>query len=881
MFVRYAVIAMNAFGLAGAGLAQPVDYVSQIKPILAAKCYSCHGALRAESGLRLETGALIRHGGDSAAAIVPGEAESSLLLRRVTASDDERMPPVGEGAPLTETEVGLIRRWIAEGGVAPEEPIPPDPRDHWSFRPLVKPVPPAVADPTIRNPIDAFLAHDHERRGLKPAPEASAVVLLRRLHLDLTGLPPRLDSTELASELFPRWYEQSVEHLLASPEHGERWARHWMDIWRYSDWNSFNGQLRGSQKHLYHWRDWIVESLNANLPYDEMLRQMLAADELYPTDPQKLRATGYLARHWVLFNRNQWLDDTVEHVGKGLLGLTMNCAKCHDHKFDPISQHDYYAMRAFFEPYQVRLDKVPNQPDLAIDGIPRVFDGWLEKPTYLFVRGDDRQPDRSREIQPNVPKMLRSSGLQIQAVDLPAEAWQPARQPWVAETHRAAANRRVEQANSAVKRMESAEKPNPLELTVARSQACLASAERDAVQARCRAMAIAWERGRAGDGNLASDVEPMEQAAIVTAIRSERRVSAAQAELALARAELAHAQANAEQESALAAKVQTARDALGKARQRAEAEIRPGDSFTPIVGARWTPTRFIHSTKDDPPVAFPAQSSGRRTALAAWITDPQNRLTARVAANHIWTRHMGRPLAGVFDLGRANAPPRHQELLDWLAAEFVESGWDIKHLHRLIVNSAVYRRSSSARHQGANFAIDPDNESWWRREPMRLDAQVVRDSVLAHAGELDPELGGPTIPAQAQSKSRRRSLYFHHSLNDRNRFLVAFDDALPKECYQRQPSIVPQQALALLNSKLVFDCSQAIAQRLSETHPSERDFLRVAFARLLMFEPSDAELAIAGKAIQRWRSLGEFDELTARALFVRALLNHNDYVTLR
>ncbi len=218
-------------------------------------------------------------------------------------------------------------------------------------------------------------------------------------------MPPSFEEWEkLESDLEEGWYERLVDRLLADPRHGERWARHWMDIWRYSDWWGLGDQLRNSQKHIWHWRDWIVESLNHNLGYDEMIRQMLAADELYPNDASRLRATGFLARNYFLFNRHQWMDETVEHVSKGFLGLTMNCVRCHDHKYDPFEQIDYYRLRAFFEPYHVRLDCVPPEIDLTRDGIPRVFDGKLEEATYLFVRGDENRPDKSQAIAPGIPQ---------------------------------------------------------------------------------------------------------------------------------------------------------------------------------------------------------------------------------------------------------------------------------------------------------------------------------------------------------------------------------------------------------------------------------------------------------------------------------------------
>ena len=368
-----------------------VDYAREVKPLLKERCYSCHGALKQKAGLRLDTVALMKKGGESGAAFSVDDAGKSVLLERVTDSDlDERMPPQHEGEPLSVAQVAMLREWISAGARSPsDEKAEPDPREHWAFRPRQRPPVPAVANAAwVRNPIDAFISKQHETHGLAPVAEAPREVLVRRLWLDLVGVPA--SAGELATvetDASGNWYEAAVDRLLADPRHGERWARHWMDIWRYSDWWGLGDQLRNSQKHMWHWRDWIVESLNANVPYDEMLRQMLAADELYPADPQKLRATGFLARNFFLFNRNPWMEETVEHVSKGFLGLTMNCTKCHDHKYDPISQIDYYRMRAFFEPLHVRLDAVPGEADFTKDGIPRVFDGAPDEPTFRYIRG--------------------------------------------------------------------------------------------------------------------------------------------------------------------------------------------------------------------------------------------------------------------------------------------------------------------------------------------------------------------------------------------------------------------------------------------------------------------------------------------------------------
>ncbi|MEK0448843.1 MAG: hypothetical protein RL088_1111 [Verrucomicrobiota bacterium] len=825
-----------------------VDYIKDVKPLLQERCYACHGALKQKGGLRLDTAAAIFKGGESGPAIDRNSSEKSLLLQRVTSADtDERMPPEHEGELFKEAQVAVLRAWIASGAKAPADEKPEsDPRDHWAFRPRTRPAVPAVRNAAwVRNPIDAFIAAQHEQHGLAPQKEAPREVLMRRLWIDLTGIPPSAE--EASAFLAADTYEATVDKLLAAPRHGERWARHWMDVWRYSDWWGLNEQLRNSQKHMWHFRDWIVESLNANVPYDEMLRQMLAADELYPADPQKLRATGFLARNFFLFNRNPWMEETVEHVSKGLLGLTMNCTKCHDHKYDPISQTDFYRMRAFFEPLHVRLDAVPGELDFEKNGIPRVFDGLLDEPTFRYIRGEESKPDKSAPIAPGVPALLSHGDMQIHSVTLPIEAAEPERQPWVAESHIAEARQKLASARTAADQARAALTHGHPKLTEAENAVAIASARLESVTKRAEAMRAQWSGS--------ADAKAKREAAI----RADQKIAVIQVQQTASSAEKA-----AEAEKLLT-------QPLG-----ADAD------FVRLSGAQWTPTRFKDSTKDDPRIAFPPTSTGRRTALAAWITDARNPLTARVAVNHIWARHMGQPLvATMFDFGRKGATPTHPELLDWLASELVESGWDMRRIHRLIVTSAAYRMSSSLAGAEASSGKDPDNRHLWRRLPQRIESEVVRDSLLALSGELDATLGGPSVAPSAQENSRRRSLYFFHSNIEKNRFLATFDAADVKDCYRRDQSIVPQQALAMSNSALVHTAAEKIAARLTKSAPEEPAFIRAAWLQLLAIAPGETELAATTRSLAAWRALPGANDTTARAQFIRVLLNHNDFVTLR
>lgn len=1108
-----------------------VDYLKQVKPLLASRCYACHGALKQQAGLRLDTVVFATRGGDSGPVIVPGDANKGLLLERVATTDvAERMPPEHEGEPLTREEIDLLRGWIGAGAVAPVDEKPEaDPRSHWAFQPIVRPPVPHLADTKwVRNPIDAFVASEHQQRQLRPQAEATRTRLLRRLSLDLTGVPPTLEEIAACqNNRSPDWYEQTVQRLLSDPRHGQRWARHWMDIWRYSDWWGLGAQLRNSQPHIWHWRDWIVESLNDNLPYDEMVRSMLAADELYPQDLDKLRASGYLARNYFLFNRNQWMDETVEHVGKGFLGLTFNCAKCHDHKYDPITQTDYYRLRAFFEPYHVRIDMVPGEVDLTRDGIPRAFDGQLDTPTYRLIRGQESQPDKSAAITPGVPAMLAFKPLSIESITLPIDAWQPERRAWVLETYQSSARKNVAsaEANLVVARRQLADAEQRQTDVLTKSKAKSPTAEGDTVtgaqdetativdkfaelddrrwklfggewvhqvgrleqkkdgpsRAVARVLAdpprdfdatvqftilggsqwrsvgisfdatsadpsasagtkdseqavyvsaysagpkvqasyhrggkwqyppegmaaqpikldraytlrvqvrdtlinasldgapvIAWRspldrrdgtfqlttfdalaifhevtvRPLKADtvlqepgAHLTASLSPASAAAAVieakqavhvaelavdvaqlevqsidyraaamiaagsqtsadatetqlqmnrSAARAERELVAARTRQAFAEAELRQLQAPPDKRDAATKAVSQAREALDKAVQRIE---EPTEQFTRFSGAQWSVTRFRTSTADDPVVNFPALSTGHRKALADWMTDRRHPLTARVAVNHLWTRHFGTPLVPtMFDFGRNGTPPIHGRLLDWLASELIESGWNMKHMHRLIVESATYRMSSSAKGADANVAIDPDNIFFWRRAPTRLESQAVRDSLLALAGTLDVTHGGPPIPSANQNASPRRSLYFFHSNNERNLFLTTFDEALVKECYRREQSIVPQQALALINSALVLDAAKQIADRITNAIPigaenktSDNSFIRLAFMAILGEEPNATEATACQESLAAWKQLPEAQSggqatSYARAQLVWVLLNHNDFVTIR
>ncbi len=1133
-----------------------VDYLRDVKPILKARCYACHGAWKQEAGLRVDTARQIRQGGESGAAVAAGNAADSLLVRRISADESERMPP--EGPPLTPDEIAKIELWIARGAAVPDDEQPDrDPRDHWAFRvPRRPPVPTTAHDAWVRNPIDAFIAAGYERAGLSPNPPADRAHLLRRVYLDLVGFPPSAAELEaFLQDDRPGAYERVVERLLNSPQYGERWARHWMDVWRYSDWfgRRMVPDVWNSAPQIWRWRDWMVRSLNEDRGYDRMIQEMLAADEVAPGNQEASVATGYLVRNWYALNPNDWMRANVEHTAKAFLGLTFNCAHCHDHKYDPISHEDYFRFRAFFEPIAVRQDRVPGEPDPGVFqeyeysvlrkinrlGAVSVYDKSHEAPTWFYTGGDERNRETERgSVAPGVPVVFQHVPLDIARLSLPPEAWYPgladggsqllrdaeqSEQEARASQTKAAAELAAEpyqklvaqdaQLNAewqeTLQRLRELPEYPPLEgaqslvldastgrrtlhrsfpaldaipegsrlefrlriaqdshvnlqlakdthqgltaaflgfdhgrilsyrpgtteefevgtydpstlpvdlrvelqlefaqdqgqLTVRQGAQLLAEQvpvalggwnpldhARQAVSLDVRTGTIAvfddfrwtalvggsaqpselwrcdfessefttsgdaagvagWTVSTFGQAPAYSYVcatpgHPELQAlarqrqvvragltavelkvAAATALQEARRLAIASLQARLRCESLRYLQADAMPVAAKVEAVQAeqrvqlalAEHAIVAARQglaEAQAIATPDAKQLQAIDAAvksWVAAESARAKLSVPDAAaaaeleyaplspqYPQESTGRRRALAQWITHRENPLTARVAVNHIWMRHFHQPLvATVFDFGNNGAQPTHPELLDWLAVEFMDSGWSMKHLHRLLVTSHTYQLHSAAAGNAENLAADPDNALLWHMPIGTMEAEVVRDSLLYCGGRLDLRQGGQELENSEALKTYRRSLYYscHPELDGRSPLGALFDAPNPTECYRRSKSILPQQALALSNSELIHELSSAIADQiaadLSEGEAgSDEPFVAAAFRRILLRPPSPEEARKCAQFLQTYSALpntanpaaGVTTTVRARAGLVRVLFNHNDFVNIR
>jgi mono/diheme cytochrome c family protein len=906
-FLWAVVAAAGAFGPARAAAPQDrapsgADFVRDIQPIFKTHCLSCHGEKKQKGRFRLDAKGPAFRGGVSGPAIVPGNsAKSRLVQLLIEKADDERMPQ--DAPPLAPEKIALIRAWIDQGAAWPDV-SKESAESHWSYlRPIRRDPPGAKNASWVRNPVDAFLTAEREARGLKPRPEAPRQILLRRLTLDLIGLPPtREELHAFLADTSPDAYEKAVDRLLADPRYGERWGRHFMDVWRYSDWGGWKMEVRDSVRHIWRWRDWIVDSLNEDKGYDRMVVEMLAGDEVAPGDPATLRATGFLARNWYKFSRNVWLERTVEHTSKAFLGVTMNCARCHSHFFDPISQEEYYAFRAFFEPHQIRTDRVPGETNIEVNGLARAYDAEPQAPTYLFARGDEKNPDKDRPIAPAVPRSLSGAPLAITPIPLPPAAVAPDRQEFVRQDLLKAEEKDLSQARAKVDTLlqaiaqaegalvkagtsaEDIEKSRQArstaleELPLATMAKLIAEAKRAALQAVVEVERIE-DSGKKGADEWKKAAE-----AVSAAQRTHTLLEARRAQVVALRAVAKLKSSEKRDEKALGEAKKKLDDVeKGLAKAEKEATSAPTTSYTPR-----------------PVPSYPATSSGRRLALARWIASPENPLTARVAVNHVWMRHFGKPLVPtVFDFGHHGKPPTHPALLDWLATELVREQWSLKNLHRLLVTSSAYRMDSSM--DASDFAKDPENQFLWRANARRMEAELVRDSVLYAAGELDLTRGGPELDHQEGLSIPRRSLYFRHAPEKQVEFLALFDAANMVECYERSESVVPQQALALENSPLTLEASRRLAAKLSKEAPDQDAFIRTAFERILSRAPGDTESSECGRFLSdQARLLCDRAKLTAfvggsaprtapspdpsqraRENLVQALFNLNDFVTIR
>ncbi len=797
---RLAALAILALAVP-ATAAEPPRFEQDVKALFAAKCVKCHGGEKAKSGLDLRTATAVKQGGDTGPSVVAGNPAKSLLFDQITSG----MMPPGKAAKLTPAEIAIVKTWIEGGTLSVEAGTTPNPATptHWAFRSPVRPVVPTV--PGVRHPVDEFLLAKLRAKGLTFSPHAERLALLRRVSVDLTGLPPTpAEQDAFLADKSSEAYEKVVERLLASPRYGERWGRHWLDVAGYAD---SEGILDADHVRTTAWRyrDWVIQAMNADMPYDRFLREQIAGDEyseywrhyrtakeLPPAVVDSLIATGFLrcasdtSRPDFVSIKNapgyyyQTLDDTQTIVGSAILGLTVQCAKCHTHKFDPIPQADYYRVQAvFMSGYR------PNQ--------------WVAQSLRQLTEASVAQEKDATALNAEIAKR-------------------------VAELRKPLVELRLQ---FAAKLFE--ERLAKLPLVIRE------------------------------DVRVAVNADP--------AKRTEVQKYLAQKfdpDLKPPEPRIAMLFAEASRENAAKVKEIEAAVATEEAKKRTFAEIRamydlPGEPKTPVLrrgdytkpGPEVGPGVFSCIAAPKPfawtPPAKDALTSGRRRAFADWITQPGHPLTSRVMVNRVWLHHFGEGLVRTPEnFGIQGAKPTHPELLDWLACEFEANGYSLKKLHKLLLTSAAYQQASIAEGSRLETAmqIDPDNTLLWRQRLRRVEAEVVRDSLLAVAGTLNEERFGPPVPIVQEARNevvtadnaagRRRSVYLQVRRSQPVTLLQLFDQPrIETNCTRRGISTVASQALTLLNSESLARQAEAFADRVLKESPGDpaSAAVRLAFAR--------------------------------------------------
>jgi hypothetical protein len=695
-------------------------------------------------------------------------------------------------ARLPRIAVMLIALGSGSAGLRADEKVkPPKVPKTWAWTAPVAVVPPEVKRPgaVLRNPIDRFVEARLEAAGIEPLPEADRATLIRRVCLDLTGLPPSPEMIDaFINDAAPDAYEKLVDRLLASNRYGERQARHWLDLVRYADSEGY--RFDWTRPYAWRYRDWVIRSINADLPFDRFLEDQLAGDELRPDDPEAWIATGFY-RHYpleesdpLLFKRRESiLADITDTVGAAVLGVTVACARCHDHKFDPITQADYYRLQAFFAghyPVEVPLAKFPADKRIARD-VPRWerASGTLRKQLDT-VEAEARQWYRTMAISRYPPEVKA-------CFDTPAERRSPLEKAIVHEGLRQATMPRE-------KVEEKLGKNNQWRQLIRKWDALVANRPE-------------W----AGSIQAWTDVGP-----------------------------------------------------------RVPSTHIPGKPGAP--GPEVEPGFLSAITKVDPRIELPGhrRTSGRRTALVRWLNDPEHPLVARVQVNRLWMNRFGSGIVATpGDLGLQGGKPSHPELLDWLAREFVRKGRSMKGIDRLIVTSAAYRRASRGESPAAGRAAerDPSNMLLWRMNRRRMDAEAVRDSLLAAAGTLDTTMFGPGVfpllpdgvrapdlwRADADRKPQnRRSIYLFHRRNFRYPLLGAFDQPEPSvACTNREETHTPGQALVMFNDRAVLLAARDTAREVIRSASGTEERVRLAFLRTLGRPPTPAEAKLATEFLAR------------------------------
>lgn len=801
MHTRHTVFLLTALATVAHGAAEPVTFEKHIRPILKAQCFHCHGEEgETKGGLDVRLARFILKGGDEGPSIVPGKAAESHLLKMVK----EGEMPKGK-AKLKDKEIALIEQWIAQGAkTARPEPeslgadhaFTDEERAWWSIQPISRPKVPVVKAP-VTNAIDAFIAEKHAPNQLSFSPEADPVTLIRRITFDLTGLPPTPEDVAVfvasaakgPAEL-QRTYEATIDRLLASSAYGERWGRHWLDIAGYADSDGYTDKDL-ERKWAYKYRDYVIQSLNKDKPFDQFVREQLAGDEMVPQPHrnlsaaaiEKITATGFLrmaADGTGAMNdkvaQNATIADTIKIVSTAFYGMTIGCAQCHDHRYDPITQADYYRLRAVFEPgFNTKSWKVPNGRLVSLQTD-------TERAEAAKIEAEAKVVDAAR-LAKSEEFITEVLGKELEkAAGKDREALRTA--------YRTEVKKRTPEQ---VKLLKTYPRVNQLS---------------------------------AGSLYLYDTTYKTKYAATLKTMSED----AAAVRAKKPKEEFIHAF----DEAPMKPEVVPATFVFNRGDiEQPKQQVKPGD-LTVLAGQR---------AIEVPEKNFKAPTTGRRLAFAQSLTDGKHPLLARVFVNQVWKRHFGKGLVNTpDDFGQLGERPSHPALLDWLASEFMSSGWSMKHLHRLILTTTTYRQSS--RRDAERDRMDPDNRLLSRMNVLRLEAETLRDSFLAVSGKLNPKLGGASVPVTFNEEGQiiigidtrdtagrqtgkfvslngeeyRRSIYVQARRSTPLEMFATFDAPAMTDanCASRPVTTVSPQSLLLMNNGYMREHAQDFALRVQK-----------------------------------------------------------------
>ncbi|MEW6306055.1 MAG: PSD1 and planctomycete cytochrome C domain-containing protein [Verrucomicrobiota bacterium] len=898
--------------------AAPVDFVREVRPIFEKHCYECHGEKKQKSGLRLDVKAAVFKGGDAhGASLVAGKAKESPLIQLITSKDeDERMPPrKSSSAGLSAAEIATLTRWINEGAMWPDgvDLVKlSDKRDHWSFKPL--------AVPPRKHSIDSFIIAKLKAHGLALSPEADRTTWLRRVSFDLIGLPPAPEQVAaFLKDRRPDAPARVVDELLQSPRYGERWAQHWLDVVRYADTHGF--EVNTERPNAWPYRDYVIRAFNRDTPYDRFIREQIVGDALGED-----AATGFLITSSVLLPgqigkdepskrlaRQDALDEIVTNIGQTFLGLSVGCARCHDHKFDPISARDYYAMQAFVAgvEYQDRDLRTPEaeamrrevkalKPRIAkIDQqlarfVPLAKSTVERAPVNARLNTDRFAPLKARRVRFTIREtnnrepcldeleVFDLSGRNVALASEGATATSSG-DIIVADRHDLKhindgqyGNSRSWMSNEKGKGWVVLEFPaeHTIDRVVWGRDREEKFADRLATDYLIEVADASGEWRAVADATDRRKFDPNDKRPVAFSTKG------------LTGNEAKEANALMQEKTALEGRLKAAQDGqkafAGTFRKPDDIHLlnrgdpeQPKDAVVPAVLSALGTVKLPKDTSEQE----------RRRALADWIASPQNPLTARVMANRIWQGHFGAGLVETpSDFGRNGTKPSHPELLDWLAQEFIRSGWSVKHMHKLIVLSATYRQSS--RHHSTAARQDADVRLLWRFPSRRLEAETIRDSMLAVSGRLNLKMYGRGFdlfdkrgglsgfqPVESFSgDGLRRMIYAHKVRREREAVFGSFDcpDA-GQSTARRRESTTPIQALNLFNSRFTLDESAALAARAKADAGSDvRKQIRRAYQLAFSRDPRAEELRDAEPVVREH----------GLATLCRALFNSNEFLFL-